>query len=240
MSVVIPAFNEEANIRFVVEDCRRTLNDIPGDHEIIVVDDASTDATPRLLADLASTVDRLRVLHNPKNFGCHPSVRRGLDAARGEWALFLPADRQIRASALQRFLTQIHAADMVCSYRRRRSDPWYRVWISRFYNRIVRLAIGIPLRDFDSSILVRRAAYLEVAPDLIADSASLSVELVVRLLARGYRVAEVEIEHYPRVAGRATGLNLRDVTRVPVNLIRAVAIARRAGAARPSIRRAAL
>ena len=232
ISIVIPAYNEEGNIEFVVNDCVETLRSIPGTHEIVVVDDASTDSTPHLLTTLAQQHANLRVLTNDANIGCHPSLRRGFDAARGDWLLFLPADRQIRASVLPAFLAASESAAMVCSYRRRRSDPVYRVWVSRLYNAIARLATGVPFRDFDSSIFVRRDAYLSVAPGLIAESASLSVELLVRILARGHHVTEVEIEHFPRVAGRNSGLNWRDSVRVPVNLLRSFAIVRRARGSR--------
>ena len=236
VSIVIPAFNEAENLEFVVEDCVRTLDELPGEHEIVLVDDASTDGSPAILGTLAAQHPRLRVLRNAENLGCHPSARRGLDEARGDWLLFLPADRQIRADSLHRFLGKTGEADMVCSYRRNRADPPHRVLIGRLYNAIVRVVTGVPFRDFDSSVLIRREAYREVAPQLVANSASLAVELVMRVLTAGYRVGEVEIEHYPRVAGRATGLNGRDVLRVPRNLLRTAGIAYRARRARPGVR----
>lgn len=227
ISVVIPVYNEEGNIAPVVDDCCRTLNDLFGNHEIIVVDDASTDNTAHILRTLKGEVPYLKVIRNDGNIGCHPSVRRGFDEAQGDWLLFLPGDRQIRADSLFRFLARSAGADMVCSYRRRRADPRYRIWVSRLYNLVARLVTGVGFRDFDSSILIRREAYRAVAQELAGHTASLSIELVVRVLGRGYRVAEVEIEHFPRVTGKARGLNWRDASRVPINLVRATMLARR-------------
>jgi hypothetical protein len=116
---------------------------------------------------------------------------------------------------------------MVCSYRRRRADPVHRRIAGRVYNAFVQLVTGVRVRDVDSSVFVKREAYLDVAPDLVADSVSLAVELLIRLLARGYRVSEVEIEHFPRVAGKNRGLNWRDARRVPVHLFRMAWMTRR-------------
>ena len=220
VSCIIPAFNEEGSVESVVRETAAVLDGLPGCHEIIVVDDASTDRTPAILADLASDVPLLRALRNRKNLGCHPSETVGFDAAQGDVLFFLPADGQISPQELPRLLLQWPQHDLILTHRARRADPLGRQLVGATYNLVLRLVLGIPARDIDSSILISRRLWQRIAGTLVRDSAFIHVEVVLHARQLGAKITEATIAHYPRLTGQAHGLNTRDATRVPIQLAR--------------------
>lgn len=220
VSCIVPAFNEEGSIESVVRATATVLERFAGRHEIIVVDDASTDRTPSILTRLTSEVPLLRTVRNQQNLGCHPSETIGFDAAHGDVLFFLPADGQISPEELPRLLRRWPEHELVLTYRARRADPPGRQLVGATYNLVLRLALGIPARDIDSSILIDRGLWQRIAGSFRRDSAFVHVEVVLRASQLGAPITEVTINHYPRTTGKARGLNARDMTRVPIRLAR--------------------
>jgi glycosyltransferase involved in cell wall biosynthesis len=220
ISIVIPAFNEEANLQIVLDASVAELERITKDYEIVVVDDNSRDRTAAIADDAAAKNPNIRVIQNGVNLGCHPSELVGLLESRGDVVFFMPADRQIMPDQIHPCLEAISTSDYVCTRRVSRSDVWGHRMISSFYNWSVRHLFRLPARDVNSSVLVRRAVIDHIGKAVDARTAFISVELIVRAIEEGYTVTEVPIEHHPRVAGKATGLNPRDISVVPLNLAR--------------------
>ena len=220
VSCIIPAFNEEGSVEAVVRETAVVLDELPGCHEIIVVDDASTDRTPAILADLTSEMRLLRILHNRQNLGCHPSETIGFDAAQGDVLFFLPADGQISPQELPRLLQEWPQHDLILTHRARRADPFGRRLVGRAYNLVLRLLLGVPASDIDSSIVISRRLWQCLAGRLVRGSAFVHAEIVLHARQLDAEIAEVKIAHYPRVTGQAHGLNARDATRVPIQLVK--------------------
>ena len=218
ISCVIPAFNEEGSIEAVVRTTAATLDRFPGQHEIIVVDDASTDRTPGILACLATDIPLLHIIRNPKNLGCHPSEVIGFDAAKGDVLCFLPADGQISPDELPLLLQQWPRHGLVLTHRANRADPPGRRLVSTLYNLVLRLSLGVPARDIDSSILIDARLWRRISGAPRRESAFIHVEILLLTQQAGASFTEVTIEHYPRMEGQARGLNARDATRVPLRL----------------------
>ena len=191
ISCVIPAFNEEGSVESVVHETAAVLDGLPGCHEIIVVDDASTDRTPAILADLAREVPLLRILHNRQNLGCHPSETVGFDAAQGDVLFFLPADGQISPQELPRLLQQWPQHALILTHRARRADPLGRQLVGAAYNLVLRLALGVPARDIDSSILISRRLWQCIADTTGRDSAFIHAEVALWARQRGAKITEV-------------------------------------------------
>lgn len=216
LSIVVPAYNEAGNIEAVVRESVETLSSITDDYEIVVVEDCGSDNTWEILEKLASEIPQLKIIKNPHNLGCHPSSLVGFKAATGDWRYFIPGDNQIPAAELPKFLEKAdEGCDVVYSWRVKRADPPHRLWISGFYNILIRLFFGIRVHDVDSSSMLSRRAVEELLPDVTAESAFISVEILIAAERHGLKIGEAQIHHRPRLAGVATGINMKDLLKVP-------------------------
>ena len=112
----------------------------------------------------------LRPIHHAlgANIGCHPSELEGFKAARGDVALFLPADLQILPGRAARVLSAAAAgADVVRRHRVQRADVLARRWLSAANNRLERLVMGVDVHDAHSSMLVTRRAMDVIVPKVV-------------------------------------------------------------------------
>ena len=236
LAIVIPAFNEEEVLARTLADCAQVFADDSRLREIIVVDDASTDGTARIVEQHAAGDERIRLERNPTCVGCVPTVLRGFGLAESEFSFFLPADGQITADVARACLDKAEAGyDVVLTRRVSRQDPAHRIWMSRAYNWLVRRVLpGFPAADIDSSCLFRTA--LATSIDVRSPGAFGLVELVHAAQRSGARIVEIEIEHHPRQGGRAHGLRSREIVDAAKGLTRMVDIRRRHGSAHSGAR----
>ena len=216
LTFFFPAFNEEENVDTTV---RRALDEIgplvDGSVEVLVVDDGSTDRTSQLADALAAADPRVRV-HHQANRGYGGALRAGFDHARGELICFSDGDLQFDLREMGLLLTRLADAqrpvDAVIGYRRKRRDPPHRIFIAKTYNAIVSALFGLRVRDIDCAMKVFRREVFD-GLRLTTDSPFLSAELLIKLRARGERMAQVGVTHYPRAAGTNTGASFRKILR---------------------------
>ncbi len=176
--------------------------------EIVVVDDGSRDATPRLADALASAnPDIVRAVHHPTNLGYGAALRSGFQAARFGLIAFTDGDRQFHVVDIARLLARLEEPDRpdaVVGYRIKRADPPIRTIYARLYRLANLIFFGLRVRDVDCACkLVRRPALEGVRVE--SGGAFFSAELLIKLRAAGRRLAEVGVPHYPRTAGSPTG-----------------------------------
>lgn len=216
LSYFFPAHDEAGNIEALVAEALATLPGLAERFEVICVDDGSRDATP-VIADRLATEhpDIVRVVHHPANAGYGAALRSGFEAARYALICFTDGDRQFRVADLGRLLDRLAAPDgpdAVVGYRVRRADPTLRIVYARAYKACLRLFFGLRVRDVDcASKLFRREALEGVR--LESGGAFLSAELLIKVQARGGRLAEVPVPHHPRVAGTQSGGDPRVIAR---------------------------
>jgi glycosyltransferase involved in cell wall biosynthesis len=222
ISLVVPAYNERDNLSELVGACREALSGYPGSHEIVLIDDGSTDGTAEAIDELAAQDALVRPLHHEpgQNVGCHPSELEGLEAARGELMVFLPADLQIHPSVLPAFVDAARNADVVASHRVQRADAPWRRYLSAANNRVERLLMGVDVHDAHSSMALTRRAVDLLVPQIVSSSALIPAEILARAKEQGLAIAEIEIDHHPRAAGEQTGASAGEIIGVQVDLIR--------------------
>lgn len=222
ISLVIPAFNERDNIPTLLDACRAELERYEGSHEIVLIEDGSSDGSAELLAELAAREPLLRPIYHAagERIGCHPSELEGLEAARGDVLVFLPADLQIRPDVVPAFVSACERADVVASHRVRRADAAWRRYLSAANNRVERLLMGVDVHDAHSSMALTRRAVDVVVARIASNSAVIPAEILVRARRAGLRISEIEIEHYPRTAGRQTGAEPSEILKVQFDLLR--------------------
>jgi glycosyltransferase involved in cell wall biosynthesis len=204
LSIVIPAYNEGATVAPVLADYRTVAARLASRFEIIVCDDGSTDQTASELNRAASAIPELEVISNQSNRGIPETMKRLYSRARGTWIFFAPADHQVPASALERMWAAREGASLVVGRRVPRRDPATRIVAAELYSALVRILFRLPIHDIDSVKLYRAEALRRVS--LRSMSNFFEAEILVTLHRRRLPLREVEIEHRPRLAGRAKGV----------------------------------
>jgi glycosyltransferase involved in cell wall biosynthesis len=201
-------FNEEEN---AAESVRRALAVLPGlveTFEILLVNDGSRDRTGAIADELAARDPRVRAVHHAENRGYGAALKSGLSAARHELVFFTDGDLQFDLGELALLLAALDengGADVVAGYRLDRKDPVGRRLNGVLWTGLVRLVLGLRIRDVNCAFkLFRRSALARIAP-LEAEGAMLSAELMTKLQRSGARLREVGVHHYPRPRGQQTG-----------------------------------
>ena len=204
LSVVFPAFNEEANIRGVVEDAYRTVPKLAPIFEIIVVNDGSKDRTGDICDRLVEELSNVRVVHHPRNRGYGAALKSGITLARYDLIFFTDADGQFDLTEVAALLEEADAYDIVAGYRARRQDPPHRLLFAWGWNILVRIVLGIRIRDIDCAFKVfNRRVFDKVQINSVG--AMVNTEIFAQVSRFGMTVKEVRVSHFPRRHGKPTG-----------------------------------
>jgi len=206
LSCVFPAYNEAENVGPLLEEASEALAKVATSYEIVVVDDGSTDDTAEIVRRFAIDHPQVRLVSHPTNLGYGHAVRTGLSATRGDAVLFTDGDRQFKVSDVPLLLDAFEGADLVVGRRIKRADPWHRLMIARVYKVVLNTFFGLHVTDPDCAFkLFSREVIDTIVPKLESRAAFVSPELLIRSKLAGYRLVEVPVPHYPRVAGRPKG-----------------------------------
>jgi glycosyltransferase involved in cell wall biosynthesis len=193
LSILMPVFNEEATIAAVVERVRA----IPIDHEIVLVNDASSDGTHGIVENL--TGPDLRVIHHPVNRGKGAAIATGLAAASGEVIVIQDADLEYDPADFARLIAPIAGgrADVVYGVRSLHSQKW----IMHLGNRFVTLATNVlyqaRLQDMETCYKMMRRE-IALALELECRRFDVEAEITAKLLRAGHRIYEMPIRYTAR------------------------------------------
>lgn len=200
ISVVIPVFNEEDSLAVLHGEIDDVARSAELDVEIIFVDDGSRDTSWQRIGELAERDPRVHGIRFRRNFGKAAALSAGFRAARGEQVLTLDADLQDDPKEIPRFLKALAAdKDVISGWKRRRLDPWHKVWPSRVFNLLVSWLTGVHLHDHNCGMKVYRSLVLRE----VRLYGELHRFIPVLAEARGFRVGEIEINHRPRRFGHS-------------------------------------
>jgi len=197
VSVVIPAYNEVENLEPLLTELRAALGPVPGTHEIVLVDDGSSDGTAERIVEEAARDPRVRPVLLEKNAGQSAALAAGLSRARGRVIVTLDADLQNDPADLPLVLAALEHADVVSGVRQRRQDSRVRLLSSRIANRVRRGVLGDPVTDIGCSFKAYRREALEGLPMFVGVHRFLPALCVFR----GARFAEVSLRHRARRHG---------------------------------------
>jgi glycosyltransferase involved in cell wall biosynthesis len=212
LSIVLPCFNEEANVADAIRAATSAARRTTVDYEVLVVDDGSTDATSEIASGFVDGTGRVRLLVLPHNHGYGAAVRTGIEAARMPWVLLTDADLQFDLRELEDFARLSASADVVAGRRVLRQDPLGRRITGAAWSALVRRLFRLPVTDVDCAFKLFRRDLLD-GVTLTSDGAMVSTELLVKCQAQGARVIEHGVRHRPRVAGEQSGAHPRVVLR---------------------------
>lgn len=211
ITVFFPMWNEEEYIHRAVDAAREACDTLislgeVGEYELLIVNDASTDATGRLADELAAADPRVRVVHHPVNRKLGGSLKTGYANARGELVLYSDADlpfdmdELIKACRVMRH----YEADLVSAYRLDRTGEGYvRTVYSFFYNSLVRLLFGVRIRDVNFAFKLCHRRLLDKV-QLRSEGSFIDAELVVSAVGHGFKVVQFGVDYFPRTRGVST------------------------------------
>jgi dolichol-phosphate mannosyltransferase len=200
VSVVLPCFNEEGNLRPLVAAVREALEPLKIDYEIVITDDCSRDNSWNVLKELAAD-KRLRIQRFEKNSGQSAALWAGLKAARGRYLVTLDADLQNDPRDLPKFLTALERYDCVCGSRvesRKKGDSFVRVISSRIAN-------GVRNRLSGETVSDSGCCYRAFKRECIADLKffkGMHRFMPTLIKMEGFSVTEIPIGTNPRFSGK--------------------------------------
>jgi dolichol-phosphate mannosyltransferase len=194
LSVVVPLYNEEANLPILKEELRVALSGL--DYEVIFVDDGSVDRT----AEHIETAGNIRVIRFEKNSGQSAAIYVGLTAARGATVVIIDGDLQNDPADIPKLLGEIaRGADLVCGYRTKRQDTLIKRATSRIANAVRSRYTKDGVRDTGCTLKAMRR---ECASALFPFK-GMHRFIPALVKAAGYRLVEVPVNHRPRRFGQS-------------------------------------
>jgi glycosyltransferase involved in cell wall biosynthesis len=218
ISVVIPAFNEARAIEETIRQVRRTFQEIALPHEIVVVDDGSSDGTAAV-AEAAGAV----VLKHPENLGYGASLKTGIKLARFPWIAITDADGTYPASEFPNLLRHVPAFDMVVGARTGtnfKGGPFKQIGrvFFKFFSQFV---TGRNIPDINSGMRVFRRDFVLSQINQISSGFSFTTTLTLSMMLEGQFVKYESISYHPRV-GSSHVRYFRDTLRATQIIVQAV------------------
>lgn len=203
LSFVFPMYNEIDNIEACVLGAMQIGEKMAIDYEIVVVDDASTDGCGALADRLTELYPVIKVIHHPVNRKLGGALKTGFANATKQYILYMDSDLPLDFADVCAAIPKIGNADMLIGYRKTRDESFRRKFISKVYNRMIRLVFGLKVRDVNFSFkLFKREVYQQII--LESEGSFVDAELLIETYKKGYVIREVGLDYHPRVAGVST------------------------------------
>jgi len=200
LSLVIPVYNEVESLPKLYEKLTDVLQAQGCTYELIFIDDGSRDGTFETLRDLHAHDAHVHVLQFRRNFGKTPALVAGFDACRGDVVITMDADLQDDPDEIPNFLDKLaEGYDLVSGWKKNRQDPWTKTLPSRLFNKVVSSSTGIHLHDFNNGF----KAYRREVTEELKLYGELHRFIPVMATWRGFRVAEIAVQHHPRRFGKS-------------------------------------
>jgi glycosyltransferase involved in cell wall biosynthesis len=200
ISIVIPLHNEERSIALLYDELQAALEPLGQEWEAVFVDDGSVDGSFAALTRLHDANENVRVVRLRRNFGKAAALAAGFGQARGEIVVTIDADLQDDPAEIPRLLVKLDEGfDLVSGWKTRRRDPLRRRVLSRIFNWVTGRMSGLRLHDMNCGLKAYRAEVVRGMP-LYGE-----LHRFIPVLAqyRGFRVAELPVNHRPREHGRS-------------------------------------
>jgi glycosyltransferase involved in cell wall biosynthesis len=193
VSIIVPVYNEQENIG---EFLARLMGKIRPIDEILLVNDASTDATERIVSEYVRRYPQnIRLIQHPYNIGNGAAIKTGIRHSHGDILVFMDGDGQHNPDDISRLLADIGEYDMVIGARTKDSEAhWHRNLANRIYNALASYVTKFPIKDLTSGFRVIRREAARNFLYLLPNTFSYPTTLTLSLLRTGRAVKYVPIK----------------------------------------------
>lgn len=216
VSIILPIFNEEENVSALLTEISEAMGPAGVPYEVLAVDDGSTDQSFHRLKEIAQQMRHLRVIRFQRNVGQTGAFDAGFRHASGDILVTMDADRQNDPKDIPRMLALLDEGyDFVTGWRRDRKDGlWHRKLPSKIANFIIRRVTRTRVRDLGCSLKVYKRNFVKN----LRLYGEMHRFLSVLIEDQGARMAQIEVNHRPRVAGKSK-YNLSRTFKVLLDLL---------------------
>lgn len=201
LSIVIPVYNEQANIEPLTREIADLLNNLTEEYlpvEVVFVDDGSIDGTQQKLKKVTTDYSFVKSLHLSRNFGQTAALAAGIEESTGKFIVTMDGDLQNNPDDIPRLLSTLEEGyDCVSGWRIEREDPLTKRIPSKFQTYLANLT-GPDIHDFGCTLKAYRGNALEDI-NLYGEGHRY---IPAKLFKQGYQITEIEVDHRPRAAGR--------------------------------------
>lgn len=198
VSVVLPVYNEEGNLQPLSEELKKVLEEHYDTWEVVFIDDGSHDRSYEILRSIHEEDKRFKIIRFRRNFGQSPALDAGLDYVFGEAVVTLDSDGQNDPRDIPRLISKLEEGyDCVSGWRRERDDPLTKRFFSQLAYGMRRAFLGTDLHDYGCTL----KAFCRPAAKDIDLHGEMHRYIPALLSWRGYRIAELEVNHRPRTNG---------------------------------------
>jgi glycosyltransferase involved in cell wall biosynthesis len=199
LSLVVPIYNEEENLEQLISDIKDYFSGLQKDHEIIFVDDGSSDQSSRIIENRRD--EQIKLISHATNRGYGEALKTGFENAEKELIAYIDGDGQFDVKDIDKMLEFFPGTDMVIGERRDRKDGTERIVVSRGFNTLVRKTLDLDFRDIDCGIKIFRRGLLDEID--LSTKRTVDAELVAKAYHRGFKITQVEVDHYERKGGES-------------------------------------
>jgi glycosyltransferase involved in cell wall biosynthesis len=200
ISVVVPLLNEASSLAELYREIAAALEPRDDDYEVVFVDDGSTDDSMSVLTRLHDEMPNVVVVHLRRNFGKAAALQAGFLQAHGDVVVTIDADLQDDPAEIPKLLAKLDEGfDLVSGWKTRRNDPFVRRLFSRIFNWATALVSGVRLHDVNCGLKAYRADVLQG----IRLYGELHRFIPILAAYRGFRIAEIPVNHRARQHGRS-------------------------------------
>jgi glycosyltransferase involved in cell wall biosynthesis len=219
ISICVPAFNEERNLREAVEDLLQTLSTSVQKLDIIIVDDGSTDSTPRLADWLAKEYHQVRAIHHIKKMGIGVSYRDALAIAQGDYFTWFPGDHENSAQEFILCMPHLRKDTVVTCYHRWQ-DPRssFRRFISQSYTYFLNKLFHLNLKYYNGLTVFPTSVLRSLS--LAANGFLFTAENLIKAIKKSYRIVELPAPLRGRTFGRSNALTFSSAKQTARDIFR--------------------
>lgn len=222
ITIVMPALNEEGNIKAAVESTIKALDESNVNGELIIVNDGSTDNTGNVAEELCRKDRRISVIHHDMPKGIGYSFWDGVSKAKNEAVVLYPGDNEMLPAEMLLYLHELSNVDIVVPFIINESvRSKFRRLVSGIYAFLIRTLLGLKVHHSNGLVLYRRSILKDIK--LKSHGFFYQTELLCKTIRRGYLYAEVPYYTRPRASGKSKAFSIKNILNLSINMGRLLA-----------------